>query len=161
MKNVKMMTAGVAAAAAMALTAAPASAQYYPYERDRGISAGEIIAGVAAVAGVAAIASAATQRGGYGYGYDPRYGGGYGHDRGLERHAVNACTYEAQRRFQRRGQVRVDVRQVQPTRNGVRVLAAADIRDYRWGGGQRQAFSCEVRARDGRVSRFQNHNYRW
>lgn len=158
MKGLKTMTAGVAAAAAMALAPAPAQAQYY--ERDRGLSTGEVIAGVAAVAGIAAIASAATQRGGY---YDPRY------DRRNDRRygrpdparfAVETCRREADRRLGRRAPVRVDVRDVQYTRNRVRVLGAAEIGGRGYARYDRRAFTCEVR-QNGRVASFRTHNYRW
>ncbi|MFN3944198.1 MAG: hypothetical protein ACK4K7_04650 [Allosphingosinicella sp.] len=162
MKALMKLTTGAAAAALLSAAAAsPAQAQYY--ERDRGVSAGEIIAGVAAVAGVVAIASAASRdRYGHGYGYDR-----YGYDRGFERHAVNACQYEADRRYARRGDVRFHVSDVQRFRDRVRVLGAVDVRDYRrnvgWdrrGVAQRVAVTCEVRT-NGRIASFRTHNYRW
>jgi hypothetical protein len=171
MKALTKITTGAAAAALMTAAAAvPAQAQYYPYERDRGISAGEVIAGVAAVAGIAAIASAVSSQGRYGYdpryGHDPRYG--FGRDRGFERHAIQACNYEADRRYARRGAVRFDVRDVQRFRDRVRVLGAVEIRDHRydprWGSrggyGQRVAVTCEVRT-NGRIASFRTHNYNW
>jgi hypothetical protein len=171
----KLATGAAAAALLTAAAATPAQAQYYPYERDRGASAGEIIAGVAAVAGVAAAVSAAAQ----GRYYDPRYGYdryGYGYGRGFERHAIDACRYEADRRYARRGATRFDVRDVQQFRDRIRILGSVEIRDNRrydprWGRGydprwdrggwgQRVAVSCEVRG-DGRVTRFRTHNYNW
>ena len=98
---------------------------------------------------------------------------GYGYDRGFERHAARICTREAHRRYARRGDARVDVRDVRFVRNNrIRVLGAIELRhnrwdrrygrtdryDRRWGG--RIAFSCDVNRR-GRVSRFRTHNYRW
>lgn len=116
----------------------------------------------------------------YGNGYDPRYGSGYGYgygnsngygnNRGLEAHAVNACTYEAQRRYARYGGARIDIRDVQYTRNDrLRVVGSVDVNSGRYGGGYggyndynrgRTAFSCDVRG-NGRVSSFRTHNYNW
>jgi hypothetical protein len=99
----KVATGAAAAALATVATAAPASAQYYGrsygYDhryRDRGIDAGDIIAGVAIIGGIAAITSALSRDQGYGYGY--RYRGGY-------QAAVRACGYEAERTG--RGRVRI------------------------------------------------------
>ena len=171
MKALTKWTAGAALGAAM-LASAPASAQYYPNDYDRYRSRDrveDVVRGIGTVVGVVA---AATQGGGYGqygygqYGYGrPGYGYGnaYGYgNRGFESHAVNACSYEAQRRF---GGGRIAVRDVQYAgRNRVRVLGAVDAGGYygryvRSGYGNR-AFSCDVRA-DGRVTRFRTHNYAW
>ena len=63
-----------AAAGAMALTATPAAAQYR--DRDRGIDAGDVIAGALIIGGIAAVASAAKNNR-----YDDRYRTrGYGYD---------------------------------------------------------------------------------
>ena len=150
-----------AAAAAMALSGMPAQAQSYPYDpryKERDV-VDEVVDGVARVAG----AVAAVTQGGY---YDPRYGHRYG--RGFERYAVDACTFEAQRRYGRYGPARVDVHNVQYLRNGrIRVFGTVDARDGRWSrrwdrrwGDRRVAFRCDVN-RNGRVSRFRTDNYRW
>ena len=124
----------------------------------------------AAAFGASAIAAAPAQAQYYGQRH------GYGYDRGFERHAVNVCRYQAQRRYARRGGARVDIRDVRFVRNGrIRVLGAIETRtsrwdrrydrrydgryDRRWNRG-RIAFSCDVNRR-GRVSRFRTHNYRW
>ena len=58
MQTVTKALVGSAVAGAMALTAAtPAAAQYR--ERDRGIDAGDVIAGALIIGGIAAVASAA------------------------------------------------------------------------------------------------------
>lgn len=120
----------------------------------------------AAAFGAGAIAAAPAQAQYYGQRY------GYGNDRGFERHAVNICRSEAQRRYARRGGARVDVRDVRfVSRSRLRVLGAIELRGNRWDRRYdrrydrrfdrgRIAFSCDVNAR-GRVSRFRTHNYRW
>jgi hypothetical protein len=91
MNKLSKIITGAAAAAVLSISAAaPAEAQYYRH-RDRGIDAGDIIAGVAILGGVAAIASA-LDRDGYRYGYGSRYRYRDGY-----RNAVNACGYEAER----------------------------------------------------------------
>jgi hypothetical protein len=122
----------------------------------------------AAAFGASAIAAAPAQAQYYGQ----RPGYGYGYDRGFERHAVDICRHQAQRRYARRGGARVDVRDVRSLRNGrIRVLGAVELRGNRWDGrGDRRddrrlnrgriAFSCDVDRR-GRLSRFRTHNYRW
>lgn len=64
-------TIGAVAAGAMAMTAAPAQARH---DRDRGIDAGDIIAGAVILGGIAAVASAASKdRDRYRYRDDYRY----------------------------------------------------------------------------------------
>ena len=93
MNKFSKLSVGAAAAAFMTVSlAAPANAQYYDrsyrdYGRyNRGISAGDIITGVAVLGGIAAITSA--------LGRDGRYGSRYRDD---YRTAVNSCAYEAER----------------------------------------------------------------
>jgi hypothetical protein len=93
MNKFSKLSVGAAAAAFMTVSlAAPANAQYYDrsyrdYGRyDRGISAGDIITGVAVLGGIAAIASA--------LGRDNRYGSRYRDD---YTNAVNSCAYQAER----------------------------------------------------------------
>ena len=93
-----ILGAGAAAVAALSF-AAPADAQYRRYDRDRGVDAGDIIAGVAILGGIAAIASAVDRDGNrYGYGYRDRYRGGYNY-------AVQSCAQEAQRMGRGRVQI--------------------------------------------------------
>jgi hypothetical protein len=163
MKALKTMMTGAAAAAALGLAAAPAQAQYYDYRYDNRDNTGRVVAGIAAAVGAVAVASAVASQGRWGH--DPRVG--WGHDRGFERHAVQTCSWEADRRLSNRwGRARVDVRDVQWLRNGrIRVLGAAEIggRHDRWDrryAVDRRAFTCEV-DRNGRVRSFRTHNYRW
>jgi hypothetical protein len=92
MNKFSKLSVGAAAAAFMTVSvAAPAQAQYYDRSyrhHDRGgISAGDIITGVAVLGGIAAIASALGRDGN-------RYGSRYRDD---YRNAVNSCAYEAER----------------------------------------------------------------
>lgn len=162
MTRIAKWSAGLAAAAGLAFAAAPAQAQYYPYEEYRTRQTVNEVIG--AVGAVGAAVAAATQ----GRYYDPYYRGqpyryGYGYNRGFTQHAINACSWEAQRRYARYGRPRVDVRDVQWLRSDrMRVLGAVETWNNRgWNRGyDRRAFSCDVRA-DGRVTRFRTHNYRW
>ena len=172
MKALIRLAAG-AATAVVLTAAAPASAQSYDYryDRDRDVVE-EVVDGVARVAG----AVAAVTRGGY---YDPRYGRGYGYDRGGERFAADACAYEAQRRYARRyGGVGVDIRDVNWYRsNRLRVVGTLELGDFgrydrgrydrydrydrsdRFGRYERRiGFTCNVRP-DGRVTDFDTHRY--
>ncbi|MDT9598019.1 hypothetical protein [Sphingosinicella rhizophila] len=99
MKAFSTFIAGAAAAAMLSVPmAAPAQAQWR-HDRDRGIDAGDVIAGVAILGGAVAIASALDSDGRrYGYGYRDRYRYGYSN-------AVNACGREADRYG--RGRVRI------------------------------------------------------
>jgi len=191
MKALTKWTAGAALGAAL-LASAPASAQYYgdDYDRYRDRNRVEdVVRGIGTVVGVVA---GVTQGGNYGYGqpgygynygygqpgYGSNYGYGnsYGRGRGFESHAVNACAYEAQRRF---GGGRIEVRDVQHVRGDrLRVLGAVDAGGSYGGynrydgynrngydgnnrnGYGRRAFSCDVGG-SGRVTRFRTHNYGW
>ena len=89
MKAVSKIMTGVAAAAMLAVSAAPAQANHR--RSHDGIDAGDIVTGVAILGGIAAIAAAVGNDGNrYGYGYRNRYRDGY-------TNAVNACGYEAER----------------------------------------------------------------
>ena len=176
MKALSKWLAGTATAVAAVAFAAPASAQTYDYryDRDRDIVE-EVVDGVARVAG----AVAQVTRGGY---YDPRYGSGYGYDRGGDRYAADACAYEAQRRYARRyGGVGVDIRDVQMyRRDRMRVYGTLELNSYnqsgRYGGSYDRydrydrygrndqfgryglGFTCTVRY-DGRVTDFDTQRY--
>lgn len=119
MKKLFKFAAGAATAAVLSVTfAAPADAQYYGRSRyhDRGIDAGDVIAGVAIVGGIAAIASAINQDGSrYGYGNRYRYRDNY-------RDAVNACAYEAERN----GRGRVSITDIDRRDGGYRVRGVID-----------------------------------
>lgn len=155
-----------AAAGAMALSSAPAQAQQYRgYDRDNdGISAGEVIAGVAILGGLAAILSSRGNnrdyRGGS-YGYDNN-GYGYENNRydrsryGGSRQAVQQCVsatqYEA-RRYSR-GQARITgITNINRNRDGYTVRGRLAVQDYRGGYGgygnrsgyDSGSFKCQVR----------------
>lgn len=130
MKALTKMLTGAAAAAALTVTAMPAQAQSWE-RRDRGVDAGDIIAGVAILGGVAALVSALDNdngRYGYGYGngrYDRGYGygqNGYGYNRyGSAQAAVNACGREAQRYGRN-----VQITDLDRTNRGFRVRGVVD-----------------------------------
>ena len=110
MKTAGKFLVGAAAAAMMTVTAAPAQAQWGQYDRydrsdryydrDRGVDAGDIIAGVAIIGGIAAILGAVNNDAGR-YGYDNRY-----RYRDYYTNAVRGCGYEAQR-YARGGRIQV------------------------------------------------------
>lgn len=148
----KILIASVAAASTF-VAAAPADAQYRYRHRDRGVDAGDVIAGVAILGGIAAIASAVQRDGG-------RYGDGYGY-------AVQACAQEAQRFG--RGQVRItDADRTGNDRYRVRGIIEAgydrydgrfdrrndgDYGRYDYDRGDRDGFTCYARG-NGRVQDF-------
>ncbi len=173
MNKISKLVTGAAAAALVTtgFAAAPAEAQRYRYDRDRGIDAGDIIAGVAIIGGIAAIASAMDRDGrSYGYGSRSRYQNDY-------RSAVNQCGYEAER-YARGG--RVSVTDVDRRGNGYRVRGVVDSgggydrydrydrygRNDRYGYDRydrydaRVAFTCST-DRYGRVRDFDVNRYNW
>lgn len=180
MNRIAKLFTGAAAAAVVTLTAAaPAQAQYYgrtygydPYRyRDRGIDAGDIIAGVAILGGIAAITSAFSRDAyRYGYGNRYRYRDGY-------QNAVNSCGYEAERAG--RGRVRItDVDRVGSDRFRVRGVVESNYggyggyggyydrydRGYAYNGGYGERFVCTARG-SGRITNFRlndrAYGYRW
>lgn len=159
MQTVTKALVGSAVAGAMALTAAtPAAAQYR--DRDRGIDAGDVIAGALIIGGIAAVASAAKKdryddryrTRGYGYDYDRQYDDRYdrrynrGYDNGQR--AVQLCAAAVQR----------DVR-----RYGYRYANVTEIRDV-----DRERYGYEVKGRlvvdgqrgYGRYDRYDRRDYR-
>jgi hypothetical protein len=170
MNTFSKLSAGAAAAAMTLSLAAPAEAQYYDrsyrdYRYDRGISAGDIITGVAVLGGIAAIASALGRDGS---GYGSRYRDDY-------RNAVNSCAYEAERA----GRGRVHITDIDRRNNySYRVRGTIDGGygydnrgyDSRYGGRydnryygetRRTGFTCWARG-DGRINDFRiNDGYRW
>ncbi len=177
MKTMYRAVVGSVAAGAMALAAAaPANAQSRDrhYDRDRGISAGEIIAGALIIGGIAAVASAATRDRDRGRGWDR---GNYRDD---PRSAIEQCVYAAERDAGRAswgGRAKVtDIRNVDSKRDGYKIKGRIAVnqmgRDWRrgdsrygrgWGGDYRGwqndyagwdsgKFTCDVRY--GRVDRL-------
>ena len=141
MKTVSKALLGTIAAGAMvASSATPALADH---RDNRGVNAGDIIAGALIIGGIAAIATAASRNNRDNRGYDDNYGydragynnggynnGGYGnrYDRDAQwrsnpRQAVEQCVAAAERYASSRG-VRADVtdiREVRDTRYGFKV----------------------------------------
>ncbi len=120
MKTLSKALIGTVAAVAMAVSAAsPAAAQYR--DRDRGIDAGDIIAGALIIGGIAAVASAGSRDRGYGYDdyrYDRAgYDRGYGYRNGNPRQAVEQCVYAAERQAGRYSYGRADVTDIRNVRN--------------------------------------------
>ena len=118
---------GAVAAGAMAIvpTAAASAQSRYDYrDRDRGISAGEIIAGAVVLGGIAAIASSIgrdnTYRGDSRYYRDGRYGYYNGNPRSAVEQCVNAANQDARSRGYRYAQV-TQIRNVNDTRGGWKV----------------------------------------
>jgi hypothetical protein len=157
MKAITKITTGAVAALATLTAAAPAEAQAY---HDRGIGAGEIIAGAAVVGGLVAIASAiSNDQGRYGYGDRDNYR--YGPDA-----AVDACRYRASRYgsgrvritdVDRRGSRSYRVRGVVEGRSGYGRYDRYDRSDRYRGG---IAFRCTARE-NGRVTGFKVNRYRY
>jgi hypothetical protein len=161
----KIVTGAAAAAMIAASSATPALAR----DHHGGVDAGDVIAGVAIIGGAVAIAAALDNDGNrYGYNDRNRYRGGYSA-------AVNACSYEADRRG--RGSIRVtDVDRRSNDRYRVRGVIEGsygggyggynqddrydryDRNDrYRSGAG----FTCTARG-NGRITDFRiSHNRSW
>ena len=166
MKTITKALVGTVAAGAMAMgSATPAAAQYR--DRDRGISAGDVIAGALIIGGIAAVASAASRNrnGGYvyegngynngyynngyynnGY-YNNGYNNGY-YNAGDPRQAVEQCVYAAEQNASRysygRGGAQVtDIRNIDRHRDGYtvrgRIAVNTQNRNWRgsWGGDYR------------------------
>ncbi|WP_296716018.1 hypothetical protein [Erythrobacter sp.] len=148
-------TLGTLAAGALAVAATPAMADDH---RDRGIGAGEIIAGAVVIGGIAALAGA--------FDGDDRYRGDRwdrgdrrGYDRGFRggtRGAVERCVRAAENQARRFGGYRfadvTDIRDVDRKRFGFRVEGRIQVEGQRgWGGRGRDfdrgRFTCRL---DGR-----------
>lgn len=155
------LTAG--AVALGAVSPAAAADRWRDHDRDRGISAGEVIAGAVVLGGIAAIlSSAGRDRDGYrDRGYDDRWS-----YRDNPREAVERCVRAAEVDARRAGYRFADVTEISDvdrTRRGFRVEGRLRVEDTRWGGRDRWdrgdrwggrfsdagRFSCSVE--DGRV----------
>jgi len=165
-KHKSMMTKGslgAFAVGAMALaTATPAMADDHRYrDRDRGIGAEEIIAGAVILGGIAAIAGAFDgdddwDRRDRNYrdrryrdrrfrGYDANFG-----RRGVER-AIERCVRTAERQARRWGGYRfadvTQIRDVDRTRNGLRIKGRMEVQGGRYNRGRdfdRGRFTCRI-----------------
>lgn len=128
---------GAIAAGAMVMVPATAASAQSRYDRDRGISVGDIIAGAVVLGGIAAVASA-IGRGGYDDRRDDRYyrDGRYGYYNGNPRAAVERCVNAARRDARNRGyrfaEV-TEVRDVDDTRYGWRVKGNLRVEGSRGG----------------------------
>lgn len=121
MTTIRNALVGTVAAGALAMVPATAASAQGRYDRDGGISAGEIIAGAVVLGGIAAVASSI----GNSNRSDSYYrGGNYGYYNGNPRAAVEQCVQATRVDAQRRGygyaQV-TDIRDVDDTRYGWRV----------------------------------------
>lgn len=151
MKRIQKALVGTAAATAMAISANPAAANDR-YE-DRGIGAGEVIAGALIIGGIAAVLSSRKDKHDrYHHGRDrrygdyDRYGSRNGYRRTSSRKAVKRCIRRAERIASRYGgRARVtDIRDIDRNRYGYRVRGRIALDDgYRYGRGyDRGKFTC-------------------
>jgi hypothetical protein len=163
-KSARLVLGAVAATALTAATATPAMADDH---RDRGIGAGEIIAGAVVIGGIAALAGAFDgDRGRDRYDYrdrdrDYRYDRGDRYDRGRfgfggPRNAVERCVRAAENQARRFGGYRyadvLDVRDIDRTRDGFRVRGRIEVGGgFRGRGNDRGNFTCRF---DGRGAPF-------
>ncbi len=132
-------TLGTLAVGAMAMaSASPALANDH---RDRGISAGEVIAGAVILGGIAAIIASSKKDDRHGYDRDYR-DRGYRDDYrgGASRVAVEECVRAAERQAQRRSGSRAkvyEIRDIDRERNGFEVKGRIAVRDRHYGRGYR------------------------
>jgi len=140
MTTISKALVGAVAAGAMAmvpLTAASAQSRYDYRDRDRGISAGDIIAGAVVLGGIAAVAGAL---GGGNNRYDNRYyrDGRYGYYNGDPRQAVEQCVNAARQDARSRGfrfaEV-TQVRDVNDTNYGWKIRGNLVVEGDRYGNG--------------------------
>jgi hypothetical protein len=149
MKMVRSVTALVATTM-LATSVTPAMAQGFPgrgfpgggygdrgYGRhhDRGISAGDVIAGVAIIGVIAAIASAASG--------SKNRNGGYRGNINSEDQAADACASRVEQRYGNSARVR-NIEDVQRTRDGYEVRGTVETND-RDDRGSQQRFTCSIR----------------
>ena len=156
-QNITKGTLGTVAAGAMALaSASPAMADR---GRDRGIDAGDVIAGAVVIGGIAALAGAFDKDRNRDRHYNNRnYNTGYAYNRGQGQRAIERCIRVAERQARRFGGYRyadvTQIRDVDRTRYGWRVKSRMEVqglqgRGYGYGnrGYDRGKFTCHV---DGR-----------
>ena len=136
-KTITKGALGTVAAGAMALaSAAPAMAQ--DRHRDRGIDAGDVIAGAVIIGGIAALAGAFDNNRGDRYQNRVNYNGRNVNNRNIRnnrgfngRNAVERCVVAAERQAQRFGGYRyadvTQIRDVDRTRNGFRVKGRLQV----------------------------------
>lgn len=157
-KNITKGALGTVAAGAMALVSFGASAtpaMANDRHRDRGIDAGDVIAGAVIIGGIAALAGAFdgdrnrnTRFRGYDRGFDNNFRGNFRGRGGGER-AVERCIRAAERQARRFGGYRfadvTQIRDVDRTRNGLRVKGRIEVqgnRGYRGNNFDSGRFTC-------------------
>ncbi|UAB77455.1 hypothetical protein INR77_11680 [Erythrobacter sp. SCSIO 43205] len=158
LKKGTLGTIATGAAGAMALASAtPAMADR---GRDRGVDAGDVIAGAVIIGGIAALAGAFSKndrdyRGDY---RGTRYNNGYAYNRGGGQRAIERCIRVAERQASRFGGYRyadvTEIRDIDRTRYGWRVKGRMEVqglqgRGYGYGnrGYDRGKFTCYVEGR--------------
>ncbi len=142
MKTLSKALAGTVAAGAMVLASAtPAVAR----DRDRGIDAGDVIAGAIIIGGIAAILSSGNNRDRNDYrggSYNGGYNGGYYNDYDDPRTAVERCVAAVENDARRAGYRNANVteiRNVDNKRRGYEVKGRLVVDDTRgWGSYNRQ-----------------------
>ncbi len=178
MTKLKQALIGTAAAAAMAVSATPATAKDR-YNDDK-IDAGEVIAGALIIGGIAAIANAASKKDRYrdyrDYRYNrgdryyrgDRYRGDYNYDRAGYRNdyrrvgprrAVNKCIRAVERRLGKRRADVTRIRDIDRTRYGYRVKGNV-ILQTRYDT-DRGKFTCRTDGRGRPEIRFKGLNRGW
>ena len=148
MKNVSKALLGTIAAGAMVASSATPALADHRDSNNRGVSAGEIIAGALIIGGIAAVASAASRNnrdyrggtygnnGGYYGNNNGYYGNGYDRDdryRTNPRQAVEQCIAATERYAASRGlRANVtDIREVKDSRYGFQVKGSIAVQDNR------------------------------
>jgi hypothetical protein len=160
--TLRSVTGAAIAAAVLATSVTPAMAQSFPggfpgggygnpgrgnswngqrHHRNRGVSAGDVIAGVAVIGILAAIASAASKSKTRNGDYNDRYRGNIN----SEDQAADACAAGAEQRFGNGARV-TGIDQVNRTRDGYEVRGTIETRDYR--NSDTQRFTCQIRYGD-------------
>ena len=150
MNTVSKALLGTAAAGAMAVTSASPAAARDRYD-DRGISAGDVIAGAVILGGIAAVASSiGKDRDRYrgDYRYDRGYRDNYYRSRGNPRTAVDRCVRAATQEAQRYGY------------RGVRVTEIRDVDDTRYGWRVKGRIAVNEDSYRGRYG-YRDRNYRY
>ncbi|MEM1053066.1 MAG: hypothetical protein AAGI28_13335 [Pseudomonadota bacterium] len=149
---------GTVAAGAMALASATPAVANDGYHRDRGIDAGDVIAGAVIIGGIAALAGAFDGKKdryrdrryhGTNYNHNRHYNNGYAYNRGGGQRAVERCIRVAERQARRFGGYRfadvTQIRDIDRTRYGFRVKGRIQVegaRGYRGRDFDRGRFTC-------------------
>jgi len=161
-KTITKGALGTVAAGAIALASAtPAMAQ--ERHRDRGVDAGDVIAGAVIIGGIAALAGAFDNNDrrdrryrdrnyrGTTHAYRGNYNNGYRGDRRGGRNAVERCVRAAERQARRFGGYRyadvTQIRDVDRTRYGFRVQGRLEVQgtnNYRGRNFDRGRFTCYI-----------------